>query len=237
MSNTIQSYLQTFGENSEYLLWILERYQLNAGNHNEPFTLLLQKNNLPETFLRNLGTAFENPDNFDAKQYKTISIPVILEYLIKTHEYFLVYYFSKIERSIDILFDIYPEAEKMLSLLKIFFTDYRDDIYQHITKEEEQLFPYVNKLICLPSEELKKNKERNKYSIADFKKQHNDENENVLLQMIHMIRQQYPAAGFSPLNILLMQVEQFEKDLRIHSKIEEEVLIPKVEKLERLIFR
>ncbi|MEX0810623.1 MAG: hemerythrin domain-containing protein [Chitinophagales bacterium] len=234
MSNSLQSYLNSIGENSDHLQMVLDRYPLKIENRQEPFSKFLTRNQLTEDFVKNIAVVLESPESFEAENFKSASIPVVLDYLKSTHQYYQSYYFSKIDRSIDNLYQLYSEAEELLDLLKLFFMDYQRDIHLHIAEEEEKLFPYIYKLLCLPSVTFKKRHKKG-FSIAQFKKQHNDENENALLQIINMIRQRYPAAGFSPLNILLLQIQLFEKDLRIHSKIEEEVLLPKAEKLEKLV--
>lgn len=234
MASQLHSYLDTIGKDAENLGIVLERYQPQVSSTNEAFSLFLKRNKLSEQFIENLSLAFEQPDSFNAADFEMFSIPVILDYLKKTHQHYRSYYFSKIDRSVENLYHMYPEAEELLDLLKIFFSDYQKDINAHIAEEEEKLFPYIYQMICLPSSEFKKRNNTN-YDIAQFKKDHDQENEDALLNILQMIKQRYPAAGFSPLNILLMQIRMFEKDLRIHSKIEDEVLLPKAEKLERLI--
>jgi iron-sulfur cluster repair protein YtfE (RIC family) len=48
----------------------------------------------------------------------------------------------------------------------------------------------------------------------------------------HIVRAQQSAYEIFPFKVLLKQLDEFEKDLRIHAKIEDEVLIPKALELE-----
>lgn len=235
MSTQLQSYLNAAGKNPESFGVVLQRYQPQVQNEQEAFPHFLKRNQLSENFIQNLAAAFENLENFCASDYRSVSIPAVLTYLKNTHEHYQCYYLSKIDRSIENLYSIHPEAEELLDLLKLFFTDYQKDINAHIAEEEEELFPYIEKMLALPAKEFLRISAGSSFSIAAFKKQHNDENEDALLQVIQLIHQRFPSAGFSPVNILLMQIRQFEKDLRIHSRIEEEVLLPKAEQLEKLI--
>lgn len=211
---------------------ILHRYSFGINSHSQKGTIKLL-NKSYQSFLKELALTFEAIENFEIENFKSVSIPILLDYLQKTHTYYQSYYFSKIEQSIDTLKSVYHEAEDLLDLLTVFFNDYRIDISEHIAEEEEKLFPYITEMICIPSSHLKS---KRKYSINSFLKHHNDDNENTLVQVINMIKQRYPDAGFSPLNILLRQIELFEKDLRIHHRIEEEILLPKALRLEALCF-
>lgn len=230
MSHTDHALFNLTNEPSQFIDQVIHRYYFSKPEGN---TQNFLKETGTKSFINLLATAFESPEKFSAKDYSSVSLPIILEYLKRTHSYYQSYYFSKIDLSIDKLYKVYPEAEDLLDLLSVFFDDYRKDIFNHIAEEEEKLFPYIYEMLCVPSNQFKKKKN---YSIAGFVKQHTDENENTLVQVINMIRQQYPDAGFSPLNILVRQIEQFEKDLRIHHKVEEEVLIPKAQRLEALVW-
>lgn len=210
---------------------VLHRYYFESSKLGD-FVPALKK--VPQDFVQSLAKAFEYPEEFKVEDFKHTSIPVLLDYLKHTHKYYQGYYFSKIEQSIEQLYSAYPEAVDLLDLLNAFFKEYRADIFEHIAKEEDELFPYIYEMLYVPSTLLKA-KRRIKYSITDFQKSHDDENENALIQIVELIKQRYPAAVFSPLNILLKQIEAFEKDLRIHSKIEEELLLPKAKRLERLV--
>lgn len=236
MKRTAHFQFDFSGDYNQHLEQVLHRYVFKQAAYSKTTENLAKPSNVPEELVKLISLAFENIENFNAADYRAVSVPVLLDYLQRTHEYYQSYYFTKIDQSIDQLQQTYPDAEDFMDLLKVFFSDYQNDIFQHIAEEEEKLFPYIHEMLCIPSRQLKSSK-RKPYSIENFQKQHDDENENALVQVIQMIKQQYPTAGFSPLNILLTQIELFEKDLRIHSRVEEEVLLPKAKKLERLIWR
>ena len=168
---------------------------------------------------------FGSESELPIEQLKSFPIPVILDYLEKTHRFYLNKKLLEIEQSIANLQKQTPENQ-LLPFLNSFYNWVKENLVFHIQMEEEQLFPYINALyhqLDIPAN----------FTVQHFVEHHSD---NVELQISevkkHIVRAQQSAYEIFPFRVLLKQLDEFEKDLRIHAKIEDEVLIPKALELE-----
>jgi regulator of cell morphogenesis and NO signaling len=168
---------------------------------------------------------FGSESELPIEQLKSFPIPVILDYLEKTHRYYLNKKLLEIEQSITNLQLQSPENQ-LLPFLHSFYNWVKDNLIFHIKMEEEQLFPYIKAL-------YHRLDIRSDFSIKHFIEHHSDTVELQISEVKkHIVRAQQSAYEIFPFRVLLKQLDEFEKDLRIHAKIEDEVLIPKALELE-----
>lgn len=206
---------------------IIERYEI-------------QKQQLSELavntdFIRVIMKAFENEADFPREEMKQFPISVILDYLQKTHHYYLYKKLPEIEQSIISLLKNYESEHPLLIVLTKFFAEYRNELVNHFKAEEKQLFPYI-----LFLEEAEKNipllpffERTQYYNIAKFEEAHHDTEED--LSAVRNVIEQYTAAqtNESLYRVLLHQLQTLEQDLAVHALTEDEVLIPKALELEQ----
>lgn len=214
-------------DDKRLLQQIIERYELQKQQLNE-----LDVN---AEFIRVILRAFENEAEFPHKEMKQFPISVILDYLQKTHHYYLFKKLPEIEQSIYALLKNYEREHPLLLMLTQFFTEYRNELVSHFKAEEKQLFPYICFL-----EKADKNMELTTffertqyYNIAKFTEGHHDTEEN--LAEVRSIIQQYgaPENGESLYRVLVHQLQTLEQDLAVHALTEDEVLLPKALELEQ----
>jgi regulator of cell morphogenesis and NO signaling len=91
--------------------------------------------------------AFECEKFFPKEDLQSFPLRTIIEYLIKTHVYYINQKLPKLEKLLDALISNYGNSELMLFKLKDFFTEYKKNLMAHIQTEEVNLFPYILKLI------------------------------------------------------------------------------------------
>lgn len=186
---------------------------------------LLDNGEVDTDFFLQLIGIFQSSDNLPFLQLKSFPIPVILDYLEKTHRYYLNTKLLEIEQSIQNLYSRIPENEQ-LPYLAAFFDWVQKNLTFHIQMEEQQLFPYIKSL-------LQTKKRKGDFGIRSFMDHHSDMVELQISEVKkHIVRAQQTATELFPFRILLQQLDDFEKDLRIHAQIEEEVLIPLALELE-----
>ena len=206
---------------------IIERYELQKQQLNE-----LDVN---ADFVRVILKAFENEAEFPREEMKQFPISVILDYMQKTHHYYLFKKLPEIEQSIYALLKNYEREHPLLPLLKQFFTDYRNELVSHFKAEEKQLFPYI----CFLEKSAKNLEilpffERTQYySIQKFITGHHDTEDDLKEVREIILEYSAPTKNESLYRILLHQLETFEHDLTIHALTEDEVLIPKALELEQ----
>jgi regulator of cell morphogenesis and NO signaling len=72
-------------------------------------------------------------------------VSTIVEYLRKTHKYYLNDRIPHIETLVDRLIADNPGRNDIV-LVKKFFGSYHEEFYKHIMREEDNAFPYILKL-------------------------------------------------------------------------------------------
>ena len=213
-------------ENNYFYPQVMQRYPaqpLQAGEHKD--------------FIDTLLRVFEEKV-FNAREFDAFPIPLIVDYIQRTHIYYLEKKLPEIEQSIVLLSGHYESQHPILVALQNFFHHYVKDLSEHIRAEEMTLLPYLvllqdaghnaagfSRFLML----------RGEYSVDRFLSEHHD-TEDELKDIRQTIRlYEPPATNESLYRILLSQLQAFEQDLCVHAHIEEEVLIPKAQAMEKAL--
>jgi len=210
-------------ENSDFYPQVMQRYQVqpSTGEQSE--------------FIQALLRVFEEKV-FNARDFDSFPVELIVDYIQRTHVYYLEKKLPEIEQSIVLLSGQYEAQHPILAALRNFFHRYVTDLSEHIQAEEALLLPYIDNLCeagqsprCFSRFLL----HRQQYSVERFLADHHD-TEDELKDIRQTIRlYEPPATNESLYRILLLQLQVFEHDLSVHAHIEEEVLIPKAQKMEK----
>ena len=213
-------------ENSDFYPQVMQRYStepLQTGEHTDFIAALLR--------------VFEEKV-FNAHEFDSFPIPLIVDYIQRTHIYYLGKKLPEIEQSIVLLSGHYESQHPILIALQNFFLHYVKDLSEHIHAEETTLLPYLSLL-----QEAHDNPAGfsrfllmgGEYSVDRFLSEHHD-TEDELKDIRQTIRlYEPPATNESLYRILLSQLQTFEQDLCVHAHIEEEVLIPKAQAMEKAL--
>lgn len=211
---------------------IMQRYNV-AQAHNLVYTYEeLRDVGVDPEFLLALLNVFEDRKAFRPEDFNRFPLRVIVDYVRKTHAYYLNKKLLEIEQSIHLLVSAYPSAHPLLLLLRNFYTDYKGHLIKHIEMEERELLPYITQLelVALGTGKLSGTVS---LSIGQFIQQHHD-TEKDLEEVRNTILSYSPPAGNQTLyRILLSQLQVFEKDIAVHALMEDEVLLPRALELER----
>ena len=215
-------------ENNVLLQQVMQRYTSYA-----PLTGVNQE------FIAALLHAFED-NTFNAGDFDDFPIELIVEYIERTHVYYLQTKLPEIEQSILLLSEQYTSQHPILAALENFFHRYCQDLTAHIQGEETKLLPYIALLLRNVGASRHYNEyifAPGQYSIAQFLADHHDTEDE--LKDIRETIQLYdpPVTNASLYRILLTQLQTFEQDLCVHAHIEDEVLIPRVLQMERILHK
>jgi regulator of cell morphogenesis and NO signaling len=217
--------------NHEEAKQILQRYDVTKA-HNIVYTHdELKDLGIPPEFLLALLEIFEDQAVFKPSNFDRFSLQVIIDYLRKTHSYYLDKKLLEIEQSIHLLVNAYPSAHPLLVLLHNFYSDYKNHLVRHIQMEEGKLLPYIIELE--QADELKRKLgTAPSMTVKEFISQHHD-TEKDLEEVRKTILSYSPPEGNQTLyRILLSQLQVFEKDMAVHAQIEDDVLLPRALELE-----
>jgi regulator of cell morphogenesis and NO signaling len=166
-------------------------------------------------------------------------IEVLVAYLKKKHYYFVRQELPFLSNLISGISGK-PGFEPLIADLRIMFPLFVEDFIHHIHEEESRLFKRI---------ELLQNIEDNLFSIhdaltileqdpisklADQHEIHDDEMEGIRkLTSDYFLQTDAPL----PMKVLYHELQNFERELHIHAKIEDELLFPKAVELEREVLR
>ena len=150
----------------------------------------------------------------------------ITTYLRASHKYYTEVCFPTIHESIHRLVKELDEVSRRL--IDKFYDDYDNEVTGHFKYEEDTVFPYIETLM-----QGEKENGEEKYNISKFEENHSNISEK-LNDLKNIIIKYLPEEYSSALRFeILNNIFTVENDLRKHSQIENKLLIPLVEIMER----
>jgi regulator of cell morphogenesis and NO signaling len=210
-------------ENNEFLPQVMLRYKIH-----------LPTQEVNQEFIAALLHSFEEKA-FCAADFDAFPIEMIVDYIQRTHEYYLQKKLPEIEQSILLLSAHYHSSHPILAALRNFFRAYCQDLTHHIQEEESKLLPYIVSM-CRARQEAallsRYTLAQMRYSVARFVDEHHDTEDELRDIRATIGLYEPPVTNASLYRILVAQLETFGHDLQVHANIEEGVLIPKAQKME-----
>lgn len=184
-------------------------------------------------FIFALLRVFEDQESFRQKAFDHFRLEVIVDYIRKTHEYYLHRKMLEIDQSIHLLLGSYPDAHPILLVLSDLFSAYQMHLSKHIEVEETQLLPYILHLEKVDDGKASFQAYPSSYSLERFLVHHHDTEKDLAEIQTTILHYPSPPTNETLHRILLSQLQVFEKDLAVHALIEDDVLIPRAMALER----
>ena len=180
----------------------------------------------------------ESPnENFQESDLPLISYPIdlIIEYLKHTHHLFIKHKLPYIGRLVESFKANHIEYDLIEKDLKALFPLFLEDFIHHIYEEEDTLFKYIRILERAgrghfnPSELYQW---MEKHSLQRCALEHEAHDEEM--RGIRKITKDYHLTQDAPLHVKVIYNEliQFEKSLKLHAQVENEILFPKAMALE-----
>lgn len=166
-------------------------------------------------------------------------IELLVAYLKKKHYYFVR---QELPFLSNLISGIKAEQgfESLMSDLRIMFPLFVEDFIHHIHEEESRLFKRIELLQEIEDGEFSTQDaltilEKDPiHQLADQHEIHDDEMQGIRrLTMDYMLSEDAPLT----MKVLYHELQNFEKELAIHAKIEDELLFPKAVELEKEALR
>lgn len=222
------------------LVPVINRFDIPLGFGDGTIKQICTQRNVNLEFFLSILNTFHDEQYFPKDYLKSFPANLIVNYLHKAHTYYLDEKIPQIKSMISKLFDLSEGNKKTLNLISNFFNDYCKEFELHVAKEEKDVYPYVLKL-----EDALKNSENQvildkdilNYSIRTYEQDHEDIEEK-LFDMKSLIIKYLPPVNannktFEEISYaLLRELFALEKELNEHSRIEDLILVPKVEGME-----
>lgn len=196
-----------------------------------------EKGLLVDTVVREL----ESPgENFRVAELPLITYPLdlIIEYLKHAHFLFVKHKLPYIGRLVESFKADHKEYELVERDLKTLYPLFFEDFVHHIYEEEDTLFKYINVLERAAKGQYNPSKLYNlmeKYSLQKCAMEHQGHDDEM--RGIRKITKDYHLVPDAPLHVKVIYTEllAFEKSLKEHARIENEILFPKAMALENKV--
>ncbi len=202
----------------------LQRFNVDLSKGDMSFSQVDVESIKDVNFIVDLIKFYSNPVKEEVDQFEQYSLDVLLDYLQRTHRFYIDKILPKMEMNIKNIFDLFPE-HSIVPLLNHFYNQYQNDLLEHIELEEKHLFPYAKKLMV---EQLPKD-----YSVHEFRLHHDHRIQDHLEDIIMVIEEDIPLVSKTfAYRMFKNLLSQFQVDLNIHHMIEEKVFLDKLAKLE-----
>lgn len=152
-----------------------------------------------------------------------VHTPTLMGFLKNAHEYFLDFLIPRIKRKLIEAIDCSGHNEVGLLIIRQ-YDEFSREVNAHLRFENEKVFPYVEKLL---------NRMRDPaYSIARFASNHHHIAPK-LQELKDIIIRYYPGSSSDLLTATLYDIFQFELDIDSHCRVEDDLFVPAVKRLEQ----
>lgn len=212
-------------DNPSFLLF-LEHFEVDFLVREKTIQQICIENNIrPEIFISfaNMfnGFALERIDDYSRADIKSIIL-----FLRNSHIYFQNEKYPEIRDFIEQLYlnNTIPE----IKLIGKFFNEYFEEVKEHLAYEDNKVFPYFDKLLN------NKNSIKNSiiFNLKNFSDDHTDI-ESKLKELKELLLKHIPVQNDRILRRkIFVSLFELEHYLKMHSTIEETILIPLIDKLE-----
>lgn len=211
--------------NDYHLLQVMSRFGISLGFGEKTIYEVCRQNNVDvDTFLTVLNYV---KDGAEKRQQRidNISVENLLDYLKRTHKYFLDFLLPSIRFHLLNAIDCSEKNEVAFLVLK-FFDEYVEEVRKHMEYEESTTFTFVKKILAGEIVNLD-----NSHLLS----RHHESIENKLKELKNLFMQYYPAKENNErLNGVIISIYQCEEDMSIHCLVEDYIFSPAVRRLDHL---
>ncbi len=220
------------------LLPVITRFGIDLGFGDRNVDEVCREHGVNLEFFLEITNSFVDDDYIPRKELDSFPVSLIIDYLKKTHIYYLEEKIPELGHMIDKMVSSIPSEKEKALLIQNFFRQYHRELENHIMREEDKVHPYILDIEkaylndALPSELEKQIKT---WSMKDFAGEHDNVEEKLFDLKNIIIKYMPPCADHALCNRIVMELFRLEKDLNAHAALEDKVLIPKVADMENIL--
>jgi regulator of cell morphogenesis and NO signaling len=217
------------------LLPVITRFNINLGFGEKTVEEVCKTFGVNLDFFIEITNSFVDEEYIPQKDLGTFPVRLIVDYLKKTHDYYMDEKIPELESMIQEMVTKSGADNEKSKLVKNFFKEYRDELQNHIDREEMKVQPYVLEIENAYEKgklDASLRKKIQEYSIDDFADEHDNVEEKLFDLKNIIIKYLPPCPDTALCNRLLMELYRLEKDLNAHAELEDKVLIPKIAAME-----
>ncbi len=220
------------------LVPLIRRFDIQLGFGDKNIKEVCKEKNINVDFFLEIVNTYCDKHHFPESHLLIFPIKLIVGYLRKSHHFYRNEKIPLIEKMINDLKWDGDEANDNKILLKKFFSQYKKEVNIHLDEEELTIYPYAVKLERIFTDknvtdeilsEIKENAIKRyaehhsnlEYKLSDLK--------NIIIKYLQ------PPDNTAIYQNVLFEIFKLEEELNSHAMIENKVLIPKIEALEKEI--
>ncbi len=211
---------------------LMPRFGIDLGFGDKTIKEICRERSIDPDFFLLMVNIFLNPHYFPNKKLKSVDVELLLLYLANAHEYYIGEKIPRLCSLVEQFLKVLNHPAKIQ--LQTFFNEYIREVLEHIEYEEKVAFPYIKKLLL-----QEENPESNfqEYTILEFDERH-DNIEEKLSDLKNLLIKYFPPSNDRYLRIdILNELFDLEQDLINHARLEDKVLIPIVQEIEKDILK
>lgn len=182
--------------------------------------------------------AVQRQTSEDTTDFKSWPLDLLVDYIEKKHHRYVETNIPVLKQYLAKLCKVHGERHPVLLEINEHFNASAGELAMHMKKEELVLFPWVRKMV--KAEHQKEPLERPHFStvknpIATMMQEHDNEGERF--RTIAKLTNDYspPADACNTYRVTFSLLKEFEEDLHRHIHLENNILFPKAEFLERTL--
>lgn len=209
---------------AEYnLLPVMNRFGIRLGFKDKTIEQVCEENGVETSFFLAIVNTYINPNYLPHSGLKGFSPSLIVDYLQKTHDYYVQYSIPRIDFLLDEL--VSSGQGEGVKLIRTFYREYRQEFCAHIADEEENFFPYVRS--------ISSGEPNASYTVRTFEQTHTNLDEKLSDLRNLIVKYLQPSYDDNRCNEFLIALHNLEDDLKDHARIEDLILVPIVERIEK----
>lgn len=220
------------------LLPVINRLGVKLGFGDQTIRNICEEKGIDLNFFVETINVFHYEAYFPEKRLLDFPISMVIDYLIKTHQYYKDYLIPENDRLIELFLASSADENVDNELVRKFYTKFKDEFVIHINFEEREMFPVIlelNEAVENPELRAEFKRKHPSFSVSSFEKEHSNMDDKMDDLTNIIIKYLPPNYDQNRGNAFLSNLFMFEKDMKNHSRIEDHILMPKVVQLEKIL--
>jgi len=217
---------------------VINRFGLTLGFGDHTIEQICATHGVDADFFLTILNTFHDPRYYASRHLKSFPVALLVNYLKETHKNYLGERIPYIAGLIRQLIEDSSHHKAAYQLLQNFFEEYKKELTKHIEREEKVVYPYVFLLEnAIATGEINQQlmDRVHAYSITDYEEEHENVEEKLFDLKNIIIKYLPPTTNQNLCFTILHELFILEKDLNEHARIEDTILVPKVEEMEQII--
>lgn len=176
-----------------------------------------------------------NQSNATLTRFNSWDVDFLAEYIVNNHHTYVVSAITTIEHHLHKVLSAHGEKHPELAGIESIFTELKNELLDHLVKEEKMLFPYIKKMNFALKNTLELpippfGTVENPIKVMELE----HDNAGKLTKSINSLSNGYqpPKDACATFSVLYNELKEFEEDLHVHIHLENNILYPKAKELE-----